>query len=365
MLQRLRILLIQIGSNGDCLFITTIARQIKELDFPNSHLTWMIGSLYAPVLLNNPYIDEVIQLPVKDSADVVKERNSVDITRFKSKYDHVFVTDYTPINIKNWYGTTRSSLFRNYPFQIKIPVEPQLFLSEGELSNVGSFAQRQGLTEKGFNILFECAPQSGQSTVTTDFAIRIAERVCREFPHVKVILSSRNAIESSNDRIVDGSVLTWRENAELTKFCHLLVGCSSGITWLNTSNASAKIDTLQVINSNYFKGRITASLRADFLFFGISTRGVIELTDPDEDLVWAVLHGIVRDGFSASRHQQNFWLNNYGGFSFLRQAVLNVIRGRHSVSNAMLVLSLLPSNLSSFLKNLYKKARRQVSKILR
>ncbi|MEQ1577992.1 MAG: hypothetical protein ABL894_10090, partial [Hyphomicrobium sp.] len=59
-----RILLGQLGSNGDCLYATTIARQIKK-DFPGCHLTWAISSLCTRVLDNNPDVDEVWEVPVQ------------------------------------------------------------------------------------------------------------------------------------------------------------------------------------------------------------------------------------------------------------------------------------------------------------
>lgn len=51
-----RILLGQLGSYGDCLYATTVARQIKQ-DFPGSTLTWAVGSMYADVLDQNPHDD--------------------------------------------------------------------------------------------------------------------------------------------------------------------------------------------------------------------------------------------------------------------------------------------------------------------
>ena len=37
-----KIILVQLYSNGDCLYATAVARQIKQ-DFPGSHLTWAIA----------------------------------------------------------------------------------------------------------------------------------------------------------------------------------------------------------------------------------------------------------------------------------------------------------------------------------
>ena len=53
-----KILLVQLFSNGDCLYATTVARQIKK-DFPNCHLTWAIANFCKAIIFNNPYIDEI------------------------------------------------------------------------------------------------------------------------------------------------------------------------------------------------------------------------------------------------------------------------------------------------------------------
>ena len=63
---KLKILLVQLGSTGDCLFVTTIARQIKEVDYPGCHLTWVIGSRYKPAIINNPHVDEILEIPVNN-----------------------------------------------------------------------------------------------------------------------------------------------------------------------------------------------------------------------------------------------------------------------------------------------------------
>jgi hypothetical protein len=60
-----RILLGHLASFGDCLYATTIARQIKN-DYPDCHLTWAIGSKYHSVIDENPYVDEKWIFPFDD-----------------------------------------------------------------------------------------------------------------------------------------------------------------------------------------------------------------------------------------------------------------------------------------------------------
>jgi ADP-heptose:LPS heptosyltransferase len=63
-----RILLGQLGSNGDCLYATILARQIKK-DVPDCHLTWAISSLCRPMIEHNPDVDEIWEVPVASRRD--------------------------------------------------------------------------------------------------------------------------------------------------------------------------------------------------------------------------------------------------------------------------------------------------------
>jgi ADP-heptose:LPS heptosyltransferase len=44
-----KIVLVQLFSNGDCLYATAVARQIKA-DYPGCHLTWAIADFVNPLL---------------------------------------------------------------------------------------------------------------------------------------------------------------------------------------------------------------------------------------------------------------------------------------------------------------------------
>src|ERR1035441_8380523 len=118
-MQQVRILLVQLASFGDCLFVTTIAKQIKEVDYPYCHLTWIIGSRYSQVIRNNPYIDDVIEIPLTKAEDITNQRSLISEHIAQSggfeRFDQIFITDYIEPNFKYWFGTTRSSLFRAYP----------------------------------------------------------------------------------------------------------------------------------------------------------------------------------------------------------------------------------------------------------
>jgi hypothetical protein len=346
----LQILLVQLGSNGDCLFVTAVAKQIKE-DYPGCILTWLIGSKYASVLNNNPYVDEIFETPINSIEELGEMRNIIPqlITYLEQPFDKIFITDWTPETHHLWYGTTRTSLFRNYPHRIKNP-EPQIFLTDEEKSNVKQFALNHGITKDGINILFESSPQSKQSDMSFERALRIANRMVTKCPYLKFIITSKEKFHSPP--LIDGSVLSWRENAELTHYCKLLVGCSSGISWLNTSNAAAKIPTIQSINPNYFGSQLTASLKVDFQYFGLSTDKIIEMANPSDDALIACIDTAMHRNFAEAKKKYDYKkLMNFGGRRFMIDAIKNY---KYTISNTKFVSSLILSTARHQLAKLIK-----------
>lgn len=352
-MQPLRILLVQLGANGDCLFVTTLAKQIKEIDYPGCHLTWMIGSFYRQVITNNKYVDNIYEIPFAKKEDLFMNRTRIHelVAEAKNKqyYDKIFVTDFTPENYEHWVGSTRSSLFRTYPHRLKIAPKPIIFLTPIEQENVSSFCKRNRINERSFNILFECSPNSGQSLIDFKNGLMIAEQIACLNPSVKIIMSSNKAFTHTEQRIIDGSVLSWRENAELANYCQLLIGCSSGITWLCTSNWVKEIPMIQTINPDYFNGRITASVKADFKYFGLPTNNIIELYNPTNDLLKEVIDISVKGDFKrAKRLFDEFDQRPFKQFVFLKNSRMSVFQ------KAKLLVKY---HAVSFLKETYRKIK--------
>jgi hypothetical protein len=279
-----KVLIAQLAATGDCLFVTTIAKQIKEYDFPGCHLTWLIGSKYSMVLNNNHYIDEIIEVPLNDSSQIFVERNKlidhIALLNINQIFDNVFITDFAEFNYENWFGTLRSALFRNYPYKLKIPPDPIIYLTDVETTRVNTFCFKHDISKSTFNILFECGPLSGQSNIDLSIAKTIAEKLVDSVENIKVILSSHQSFVTKKTDVVDASVLTWRENAELANYCDLVVGCSSGISWLCTSNWTKPVQMIQCVDPDYMQGKLSASMRDDFRYFGKDTTNLIELHNP-------------------------------------------------------------------------------------
>ena len=131
------------------------------------------------------------------------------------------------------------------------------------------------------------SPGSGQSKINNNFAIIISKRIIKRFENSVILLSSNQKIHTGNERIIDASELTFRENAELSKYCNLLIGCSSGITWLLTSTWAKKIPTIQILKKRALLFEF-ASVSYDLNYWGLSTDHIIEITKFDDNYIVAV-----------------------------------------------------------------------------
>lgn len=275
-----KIILAQLYSNGDCLYATTVARQIKN-DFPGCHLTWAIASFCKSIILNNPFVDETLIV------DSVAKNDVAAFRRFKKEiysqqkegfYDEVFIVHNTDTNHAYYDGSIRSSILKAYPHPITVPVQPVLRLFSHEIEKANKFALDNGLENYQDIVLFEYAPQSGQSNITTDFAMTVSEGIVSK-GKTAVILSSANKINHPDKAIIDGSSLTLRETAALSHHCTFLLGSSSGITWITTSEAGKQLPMVQLLNA-YTKW--VNPISRDFERFHILNDKVIELLHFDE-----------------------------------------------------------------------------------
>ena len=238
MVSRRRVLLGQLAANGDCVYATTVARQIKT-DFPDCHLTWAIASIYRQVIEHNPHVDEVWEIPCANRAQVAsawftfeqqaRERHA------RGEFTDIFLTQIHPNNLQNFDGSVRASIFRGYPHPITVPVTPVIRLTPGEIERVRAFVRDNNLEGGGPVVLFECAALSGQSFVTPMWAGDVSRAIVSRLPEARVLMTSGFTERGSDLEAIDATGLGFREVAELTRYCSLLIGCSSGLTWLCTS----------------------------------------------------------------------------------------------------------------------------------
>lgn len=133
---------------------------------------------------------------------------------------------------KKYDDTIRSSTLRRDGRSITVLVDPVIRLSPEEVKNVSDFITKTSVGTSRRVILFEYSPSSGQSFVTAGFALEVAQNITYSHKDVCFMFSDPKPLPIiANNQIIDVSELTFRENAELTRYCTLLIRCSSGITW--------------------------------------------------------------------------------------------------------------------------------------
>lgn len=279
----MKILLVQLYSNGDCLYATTVARQIKN-DYPGCHLTWAVASFCKSIIDNNPYVDDVMEVKsvVKDNVSTYRAfKKEIMARQQQGEWDKVFYSNIIDDNQAYYDGSIRSAVLRSYGSPITVPVQPSLRLYDHEIAKAKSFAEKYKLSDFQNVILFEFAPLSRQIPITKEIAIEIAENIV-QVENTVIILSSALKINHPNPAIIDGSELSFRETAALTHHCTMLLGCSSGITWVSTSDAGKQLPMVQLINA---ETKWVNAISRDFERFNIPTDHLIELIQFDKDEV--------------------------------------------------------------------------------
>jgi hypothetical protein len=298
------ILLIQLFSNGDCLFATTVARQIKN-DFPGCKLIWAISNRCKNIILNNPYIDEIEEVTIANQSENLAFFEHFVKESFEKKrrglYSRVFVSQVLGDNFSKYDGIVCTSIYRCYGRAITVDTTPVLRLTESEIWHAQKFAISNKLSSFKNVVLFECAPQSSQLNLTRpiiqDYCLKILEQ-----RNTCVILSAPTAYHFEHPNIIDGNTLSIRETVALTHSCTLLLGCSSGISWAATSSAAHPLPMIQILEKDayYFN-----PMSITFEKLQKSTEGLIELIHFDSEKLRVVFKDIFNKSFVEARSLHN------------------------------------------------------------
>ena len=349
------ILLVHLNSNGDCLFTTVIAKQIKEIDYPECHLTWAISNRCKQTIILNPHVDQIWEIPTAESLASEKEWievvSNAEQRKAAGDFDIIFYIQLIIQNALKFDGGIRSSTYNNYPNKITVSHKPVLRLSENEVKRVKEFAKMHHLHQYKQVILIECGPESFKSFLTPISMLDWAIKITASQKDVAIILSSNKKIDSPTSSIIDGSVLSFRENAELTKYCTLFIGCSSGISWLTTTDWAKPLPKIIITNYNYW---LFSSMVYDHQFVGLPVNDIIEMKGDKtviqrlHNCTLAVLHG----SFNATKNQyhQPFKINNY---SFIYKLCRDSFKRMEFISPLPILKRCFNRNGFSFLAILY------------
>jgi hypothetical protein len=285
----MRVLIIMLYSNGDILLSTPIAKDIKDR-FPNSHITWLVAKGFESVLYENIYIDQIESLEgiVKGNYKLIQSKKNKFIR--ENIFDRVFDIQTIGKNQGNYDGCTRSAIFNSYPYKI-FDITPILNLNVLEKENVHEFLKKHNINNYKNKILFEFAPQSGQSNLTEEFCINISKIIIENIENTCVIMSSPFKIPSNINGVFDASDLSLRENAELINNCNLFLGTSSGISWIAQSSYCKPINMIQLVKNDYL---FTNIISIDRTIFNLPKNDLIEIhINSNENFILEVVNSSI------------------------------------------------------------------------
>lgn len=298
-----RLLLGQLGANGDCLYATILARQLRH-DYPDAHITWAISSQCVGLLRNNPFVDEVWEVPIAnwDEHATMWRVFEREATRrlLRHEFDHGVLSQIWPNNFQNFDGTVRPSILRAYGKPITVPIENIIYLTKQEEDRVDNFVRVAGLKVFDHRILFECSSRSGQSFANQDLAQEVAEHVYTRLPGATIILSSHLPIRLRHHHSRYAGTLTLREIAGLTRYCTMFVGAASGGTVAATSTAAARLPMIQLLTRHT---SVFASFAHDFEYFGLPNGHILEMTEEDPVRIAECIATVARDGMAIAHEK--------------------------------------------------------------
>lgn len=206
--------------------------------------------------LNNPDISEVVTYDIKkEPGDVVWARNEEKLKQDLAvgHIDKLVSPQIIGDNEHYYTGTIRSTILGQYPGKLTIGYKPFLYMTEEEKTRVDDFAKTSKLSSYNKVVLFECMPLSGQVPMNPDKALRFCEQmIASGIEDVCFILTSGQKIQSTYAQIVDASVLSIRENYELLKRVDLIIGCSSGISWMSFAHGIEPKPMFQLMDNQSF-----------------------------------------------------------------------------------------------------------------
>ncbi|MBF0168526.1 MAG: hypothetical protein HQL45_12945 [Alphaproteobacteria bacterium] len=300
-----RFLIGQLCMNGDCLYATILARQIKH-DNPGSHLTWAISSACRSMIDNNPDVDAVWEIPAykryeQEATWYLFE--SVALRRLLvGEFDRIYLPQLWPNNMHNFDGTIRPSMLRVYGAPITVPIQCVLNLRQEEIARVESFVREKELHSYRHRVLFESNSMSGQSFVDPSMAEFIAEMLVMQDPDCCVLMSSNESVKSSSKGIIDTSSLSIREIGALAHHVTLLVGSASGLTVVTQSTAGKRLPMIQLLAGDK---SVFASFVHDHRYWGLPEHDMIELVDTPPSIVTRCIRSSMNDGIVAAKQQHH------------------------------------------------------------
>jgi hypothetical protein len=344
-----RILIIQLYSNGDCLYATTLAVQLKK-ENPGCWVQWAVFESHQAILCNNPYIDEIIPIARRNEEPahrLYRRMISFAETRLKEALtDRYYFPQLIANNLWRYDGCLRRSQLRALQRPITVEKQAVLVCNEEEKQKAAAFANAHRLQSYKNVVLFETSPLSGQVALSDSDVQTMALAMVAQ-PGTCVVLSSYKAYGVNHPAVIDGNGLSIRETIAFSHYCTLLVGCSSGISWGTLTTGGKQLPMIQLLSPDAYYFNPPS---IDFAYSGVNDAGLIELFRFSPQQVVEVIGVVLKEGFAAARlrfhqHQKNRYRMHRGIVHyFLKRGrfglLLRFIRlniGQNGYSGAMLL----------------------------
>ncbi|TAN53039.1 MAG: hypothetical protein EPN26_07325 [Rhodospirillales bacterium] len=300
-----RFLLGQLCMNGDCLYATILARQIKH-DHPGSHLTWAVSSACRSMIENNPDVDDIWEIPAykryEQEATWYLFENVAMRRQQAGEFDRIYLPQLWPNGMHNFDGTIRPSMLRVYCKPITVPIQCILNLRPEEISRVEAFAREHELHKYRHRLIFESNSMSGQSFFNPHMAEFIAEMVVMQEHDACVMLASNDPVKSTMKGVIDASRLSIREIGALAKHATLFVGSASGLTVVTQSTAGQRLPMIQLLSGDK---SVFASFVHDHRYWGLPDDDMIELVDVPQSMVIRCIRDALNGGIEAARQKHH------------------------------------------------------------
>jgi len=112
--------------------------------FRGAILTWAVSSLCRKTIEENPFVDEIWEIPLSEWSDAFLRASwsffeSEALRRYEQGlYDFGFFSQIYPGNPHHFEGTVRRGIFLGYPGKMTVPLQPTLVLCPEEVERVSA-----------------------------------------------------------------------------------------------------------------------------------------------------------------------------------------------------------------------------------
>jgi len=271
----MKILIIQKKFMGDVLVTSTILPLLKN-KYPDAEISFLLEEKYAPILIGNPYIHQVIFFKdsLQDTLSEVKAQKFDLVIDLYSKLETAALTYFSGAKTRIGFFKKYTRFFYNHPVKrdsrvksknttlgiehrllllepLGIPFQevfPKVYLTDEEIRNAHEVLAKYGLSEHDPLIMISTFGSSEEKTYPVEYMAELLNDIAASKPDAKILcnyLPSQKKLfeellmlisaETKKAIVRDFDTRDLREFAAVTRLCRCLIGNEGGAT--NVSKA--------------------------------------------------------------------------------------------------------------------------------